>query len=159
MSDEHSAQWWQHHNEARYAQRLCQRTARLYRRIDTMATFVGVLAASASVSAVVASVPAWLPVAGAVLLAAIGAAHLVVRPADKAAVNEADARKYAELLARAQHLDGPGLAAALAEARASDVPEVEPLRDVAWNDVMGEIGRPDLRLHLRPAQRVLAALA
>lgn len=160
MSDDaHSPQWWQHRNEARYAQRLCQRTARLYRRLDTAATFTGVLAASAAMSAVVASVPDWLPVTGAVLLAAIGAAHLVVRPADKAASNDADARKYAELLAQAQRLDAVAFAQALAAARASDVPEVEPLRDVAWNDVMLELGRDDLVLPLRLNQRVVAALA
>lgn len=159
MSEDRTPQWWQHHNEARYAQRLCQRTARLYRRADTAATFTGVLAGSAAVSAVVTAVPTWLPVSGALAFAAIAAAHLIVRPAEKAAMNDADARKYAELIAQAQQLDGDAFALALAKARASDVPEVEPLRDVAWNDVMGEIGRPELRMRLRVAQRVLAALA
>jgi len=159
MSNERTPQWWQHHNEARYAQRLCQRTARLYRRVDTLATFVAVLAGSAAASALFTAVPAWLPVLGAALLAGMGAAHLVVRPADKAASNEADSRKYAELLAQAHRLDGAALAEALSAARASDVPEIEPLRDVAWNDVMRELGRQDLVLPLRPAQRALAALA
>lgn len=156
---ERSPAWLQAVNEARYAQRLCQRTARLYRRADTAATFVGVLAGSAAASALVAGAPAWLPLAGAVVLACVGAAHVAVRPAEKAALNEADARKYAELLAQAPAFDEHALALALAEARRTDVPELEPLRDVAYNDVMLELGRPDLAAQLRPAQRLLAALA
>jgi len=51
------------------------------------------------------------------------------------------------------------LESALAKARESDVAEIEPLRDVAWNDVVVEIGRPEVRVALRPTQRLLAALA
>lgn len=157
MNTDHSAHWWQAHNEARYAQRLCQRTARLYRRLDAAATFAAVMSGSAAMSALVAGVPPWVPVLGAALLATVGAAQLAARPAEKAALNEADARKYAELLAQAQAMDAAALA--LATARVSDAPDVEPLRDVAWNDVMQEIGRPELAAALRPTQRVLAALA
>ncbi|MES2743492.1 MAG: hypothetical protein V4754_21440, partial [Pseudomonadota bacterium] len=46
-----------------------------------------------------------------------------------------------------------------AEARQSDAPEVEPLRDVAFNDVMLEIGCEDSLVNLGRSQRLLSALA
>ena len=159
MNAQRTATWWQLHNEARYAQRLCQRTARLYKRLDTAATFLSVVAGSAALSALAAGVPPWVPVLGAVLLTVTGAVHLAVRPAEKAALNDADVRKYAELMQRGLTLDEVGYGIALATSRASDAPEIEPLRDVAYNDMVAEIGRPDLVARLRPAQRVLAALA
>ena len=146
-------------NEIRFAQRLCERTARLYRRLHTSTVFFGIVGGSAAVSTLTAWVPPWLPPAGAIMLALMGAVALSVRPAERAAQNEADVRKYARLLADAGKLNDADLAAALAEARLTDVAEIEPLRDVAYNDVVREVGRPDLVAPLRPQQQLLAALA
>ena len=64
---------------------------------------------------------------GAVLAAVFGAMVIVIRPADKAAPNELDIRKYDEL-ARAQGLSAEQILPLLAEARKTDAPEIESLR-------------------------------
>ena len=55
-------------NEASYAQRLCERTARLYRRAHTLGTFLTVLGGSAAVTAAVDRAPSWLAPAGAIVV-------------------------------------------------------------------------------------------
>lgn len=146
-------------NEIRYAERLCQRTARMYRRAQTLGTFGTVLAGGSAMAASAAQLPAWVGPLGAVLFAAFGAALLAIRPADKAAANEVDARRYAKLRTEVLGCDATTAAALLAKARESDAAEVEPLRDVAYNDTVIEAGRPDLVIPLRINQRMLAALA
>lgn len=151
--------YWEMRHEVRIAQRLCERTARLYRRAHAIATFLNVLGGTAAISASASWSPAWLPPVGVLVLAAIGAASLAVRPAEKAALAEADVRKYAELQTEGNSLDDKAFAAALSKARVTDVPDIEPLRDVAYNDVMREIGRPELAAPLRIDQRLLAMAA
>jgi hypothetical protein len=146
-------------NEIRYSERLCQRTARMYRRVQTIGTFGAVLGGSATVAALAQSTPAWLVIGGAVVFAVFGAALLAIRPADKAAQNEADQRRYAKLRAEGVAMTADALRSALAKARESDAAEVEPLRDVAWNDVVREIGWTDKAVPLSISQRVIAALA
>ena len=150
-------------NQIRYAERLCARTARLYRRLQTVgtwATIVGGSAALLQTTAVAgATLPPWAGGAGVLLAAAFGAALLAVRPADKAAANEADVKRYAKLRGDAATLTDAQLEAALQKARESDAPEVEPLRDVAFNDVVCETGNATAAVPLNWRQRVLAALA
>ena len=146
-------------NEARYAERLCARTARLYRRAQSVGVFVTVLGGSAAVVSLSGKVPDWLTAAGVACFAVFGAALLAIRPADKAASNEADARRYAKLRSDAASMSVEQLAVALNKARETDTSEIEPLRDVAYNDVVREIGRPDVVLPLNLTQRLLAALA
>lgn len=145
--------------EIRYSERLCQRTARLYRHLQTWATALGVLGGSGTLAALIPHVPGWIPPAGAVLLAGVGAVVLAVRPGDKAAMNEADMRRYALLMSSAQSMSAGELERALEQARPSDAPEVELLRNVAFNDVVREIGRPDAVVTLSRAERLVAALA
>lgn len=146
-------------NEVRYAERLCQRTARMYRRLQAAGVFFTVLGGSGALAAGSAGMPPVFLVLGAVLFAVFGALLLAVRPADRAAQNEADVRRYARLRTDALGLDAAGLKIALAKARESDAPEVEPLRDVAWNDVVVECGNPGQVVPLGLKQRLLAALA
>lgn len=103
--------------------------------------------------------PTAVSVAGGVLLAAFGAALIAVRPADKAALNEGDQRRYSRLRSEAATMDNDALRRALDKARESDAQEVEPLRDLAYNDVMRETGNEAHQLPLRPAQRLLAVIA
>lgn len=145
--------------ELRYAERLCARTARLYRNLGAACTFCSVLGGSGALAALAPALPAWVSLGGAGLLALSGAVALTVRPADKAAANEADVRKYLRLRTAGLGMSAAELAAAKARAHESDVPEVEPLRDVAWNDVMAEAGFAQAAVPLRPLQRLLAALA
>ncbi|NYE58996.1 hypothetical protein FHW58_000148 [Duganella sp. 1224] len=114
----------------RYAQRLCQRTARFYRRIQTLLTFMSLLAGSSAVAPLAAQLPAqsaWLLAAFAVL----GCVNLAIRPAERIAANEADVRKYGALLAKLNQVDATALQQLLDEARLSDATEVEHLRPVA----------------------------
>lgn len=146
-------------NEIRYAERLCLRTARLYRRLQSATTFLTVAGGSAAITALAPAVPKWVSLTGLVVLAFFSAANVVIRPSDKAAANEADAKRYAQLRTQANGMDAATLKAALDRAREGDAAEIEPLRDVAWNDVVVEIGHPDKTVALKPYQRLLAALA
>lgn len=145
--------------EIRYAERICQRTARFYRRLQVFGTWLAVVSGSATLSVLLKTVPHWVAILGALVFAATGAALLAIRPADKAAQNEADQRKYATLRIDAADMNSQQLQLALDKAKASDVPEIEPLRDVAYNDVVTEYGRADCVAPLRMHQRILAALA
>lgn len=144
--------------DLRYAQRLCQRTARFYRRLQTTLTFISLLAGSSAVAALAAQMPmqsAWLLAAFAVF----GCINLALRPADKIAANDADVRKYGALLAKVNVLDAATLQQMLDEARLSDTTEVEPLRPVAYNDVVLEIDEPEALIALSPMQKLMGALA
>lgn len=145
--------------EVRYAERLCQRTARLYRHLQTVSVFLSVLGGSGVISAVSGAVPAWMPIAGGVLLTVFGAVNLAVRPAEKAAANEGDVKRYAQLRSAAPGMDAAQLHAALEKARETDVTEIEALRPVAYNDVVREIGRDDEVMPLSLQQRIAAAFA
>jgi hypothetical protein len=145
--------------EIRYSQRLCQRTSRLYRRAQTMFTFLSVLAGSAGLVAVSSKLPVAYALASACAFAIVAAINLSIRPAERIAQNEADVKKYAALVAKSTEMDAAAIAKLLAEARQSDAAEVEPLRDVAFNDVMLEINREDALIPLSGHQKLLAALA
>jgi hypothetical protein len=101
----------------------------------------------------------WMALAGTVTLAVFGALNLSIRPETKAAANEADAKRYAQLRTAASDMTTAQLAAALQRARETDAPEVETLRDVAYNDLAIEIGRPDAMIRLSPLQKLLSAVA
>lgn len=146
-------------NEIRYAERLCARTARMYRRLQTVGTWFAVFSGGTVFMAVSKNLPEPALQVGLLLLAALAAMLVAVRPADKAAANELDARRYARLRTEVTTMTAADARAALAKARESDAPEVETLRDVAYNDLMLEIGRSDLAVPLTLNQRVLSALA
>jgi hypothetical protein len=141
--------------QIRYAQVLAQRTARLYRRAQTVGTFFAVV----SGSAVLFAAPDAARLAALAVLALAGAALLAVRPADKAAANEADAKRYADLMHASHDLPLDQLPAAIAAAHRSAAQEVEPLREVAYQQVLREIGRPDYLIPLTFSQRFVGALA
>jgi hypothetical protein len=93
------------------------------------------------------------------LLAIFGAIAVAVRPADKAAQNELDVKRYAALRAKSSGMEDDLLRQSIDEARNSDAAEIEALRDVAYNDVVQEVGRPDYSVPLSLQQRLIAALA
>jgi hypothetical protein len=145
--------------EIRYAERLTQRTARLYRRAATLCTFIGVLGGGSLMASVASGAPDWLRFFGLLLLAVAGAAAVAVRPLEKAITNESDARKYATLRTQGLAMDEIQLEAALQKARESDTAEIELLRDVAFNDLLVEIGRDELVQPLSTTQKLLSAVA
>ena len=148
-------------NEIRYAERLCQRTARLYRRVQVVSTFFAIVGGSAAFSNIFTSTaPTWLPLVGGALLAVFGAISISVRPADKAAHNEQDVKRYAALRAKEQSfVTDSALRQAIDEAHNGDAPEIDSLRDVAYNDVVRESGQPSYAVNLSLQQKLIAALA
>lgn len=147
------------YSEIRYAIRLTERTSRLYRRAQSAGTFLSIIGGSAIVATIGGNLPIWLTTAGIALFTIAGAALIAIRPTDKAAQNDADARRYQALLAKASTMGDAELEEALEDARRSDASEIEPLRDVAYNDVAIECGRADMAVPLSVSQRVLQALA
>ena len=146
-------------SEIRYAIRLTQRTARLYRRIQTIGIFLSIIGGSVAMASLADGVPAWVTSTGGVLLSIAGAMLIAVRPADKAAQNESDVKRYQTLMTRAVRMDVNELVEALEEAHNGDAPEVESLREVAYNDVVLELNRPDVQIPLSPIQKILRSLA
>lgn len=145
--------------EIRYAIRLTQRTARLYRNLQACGVFVAILGGSATLSAVSHLVPDSLGLLGGVFMAIAAAGLLAVRPGDKAAANEADLRRYEALKCKAHALDEAALALAIDEAHRGGTQEIEALRLVAYNDVVMELNRRDMQQPLTLRQRLLAVLA
>lgn len=96
---------------------------------------------------------------GVITLAVSGALSLAMRPADKAAAADADAKRYAQLRTKAHEMCETELQAAVNKLREGDTPEVDALRDVAYNDVVREIGRPDAQADLHFHQKLLRAIA
>ena len=145
--------------EIRYAIRLYQRQARLYRHLQTLGVFLSVLGGSAVISATSQLFPAWAPPIGGLLLAIAAAGLIATRPADKAAANEMDVKRYQALMAKAVIMPAEQLAIALEETRQSDVPEIEGLRNVAYNDVVREINREDEAIKLSGVEKFLGFIA
>ena len=104
-------------------------------------------------------VPFWMTSTGYALLAISGAVLIAVRPADKAAQNEADVKRYQALSARADGMNDSELARAIEEAHNGDAPEIESLRAVAYNDMVLELNRPDQSMPLSPVQKLLKTFA
>ena len=146
-------------SEIRYATRLTQRTARLYRNIQTTATFITILGGSAALASFSGNLPSWVLVTGTLLFAVAGAALIAIRPADKAAMNEADIKRYQLLMSKTQAMDVTQLRTAIDEAHSADAPEIEALRIVAYNDVMDEINRQDQHIPLSTSASLLRAFA
>lgn len=146
-------------SEIRYAIRLTQRTARFYRRIQSVGTFLSIIGGSAAIASIADNLPHWIPLFGGVLLAFAGAVLIAVRPADKAAQNEADQKRYQQLMTRAVSMESKELEQALEEAHVGDAPEIESLRDVAYNDVVLELNREDCLIPLTLKQRLLREFA
>ena len=143
----------------RYAQRLCQRTVRLYRRAQTAFTFLSIVAGSAALVSISAKLPSEFALGSAVAFAVFAAMNSAIRPAERIDQNDMDVKKYAALLVKAEELDVAAIRKLIAEARQTDAPEVEPLRAVAFNDVMREINREDALIPLTPSQKLFGAIA
>lgn len=144
--------------ELRYAQRFCQRSVRFYRRIQTTFTFISMLAGSSAIAAIAAQMPAaatWMLAAFSIF----GIANFAIKPAERIAAFQADGRKYATLITKADLLDAETIQHLLHEARQSDAEEIEPLRAVAFNDVMLEIDELDALIPLTPMQKLIGVLA
>ncbi len=146
-------------NEIRYTIRLTERTARLYRHIQTFGIFMSIVGGSAAMASLADDMPKCVAATAGILLTLAGALLIAIKPADKAAQNEADVKRYQLLRSRAVDMNSIELEKALEETRTGDAPEVESLRAVAYNDVVMEINQPDYRIELSLLQRILRSLA
>ncbi|KJV05907.1 hypothetical protein [Methylocucumis oryzae] len=146
-------------SEIRYAIRLCQRTARLYRNIQTTGTFLTIVGGSATITALAKNLPDDIAIIGTGLLALAGAALIAIRPADKAAANENDVKRYQAILAKSAAMSVDELQQAVEEAHISDAPEIEAMRSIAYNDVVKELNRLDCIEKLSFFQSILAKIA
>lgn len=124
-----------------------------------MSTFFSILGGSAALAAIADVFPKELSIGGVCVAAVFGAALVAIRPADKAAQNEADLRRFQSRMARANSRDGNALEAAIEETRQGSAQEIEPLRDVAYNDVVLEFNRSDALIPLSPLQKILRVFA
>lgn len=84
---------------------------------------------------------------------------LAVRPADKAAQNESDVKKYQTLKTQAVGMNATELEQVLEDARNGGAPEIESLRDVAYNDVVFEVNRPDVAVPFSLIQKIIKSIA
>ena len=146
-------------SEIRYNERLCTRTARLYRKTSAAMTFFGILGGTAVLSALLQKFPPWVSLSGAAVFAAIGALSVSMKPVEKAIGAEADGKRYTQLKARARQMAPAELREALEKLQENDVPEIESLRMVAFNDTVTERGRPEQAVPLSFRQRFVAMLA
>jgi len=147
-------------SEIRYTQRLAQRSARLWWRVDALGTLAFVLGSAGAVANLGALLPPFVAVLASVVTVVIAALMVCLRPAQKAVLNDMDVRKYDEL--RTLERSGTStqkLAVLLAKAHQTDAPEIEALRDVAYNDVLNEINRADCASKLGLWQRTVAIMA
>jgi hypothetical protein len=154
MQDKHTLM-----GEIRYSERLCQRTARFYRHINASTVFLSVLGGSGVVSTVAGTAPAWLAVVGGLGLAVFGAVNLAMRPSEKAAAADADGKRYAQLRTQAHSMNEDELQTALNKLRESDSQELESLREVAFNDMVTEIGKSSEAIPLKTHQKLMRAFA
>jgi uncharacterized protein (UPF0264 family) len=147
------------YSEIRYAIRLTERTARLYRKVQTFGVALSIVSGGTAIANLVTKIDPSVATLGAAGLAIAGAILIAVKPGDKAAQNEADVRRYRALQAKFPQMQDAEAHQALLEARQSDAPEIEALRPVVFNDIARENGVEDRLMDLTTKQRLLAALA
>lgn len=146
-------------NEIRYAERLCERTTRLYRHINATNVFLSILGGSSVISAAFNTSLSWLPIAGAITLAVFGAINLAMNPVERAAIAEADGKRYSNLRTQAHKMNEDELQLAINKLHEDDTAEVEALREIAYNDLAQEIGRHDAEINLRLHQKFIRCIA
>lgn len=146
-------------NEVRYGERLSVRTARFYRHMQVASAVLTLIGTSATLSALWREAPPWLSLSGAAILAVAGCCAFAARPGDKAAMWEAEAKRYARLRSDARSMDAEHLQAALDRVRESDLIEFEALREVAYNDIVTEVGQTGCVVPLTRSQKFFRALA
>lgn len=126
----------------RYSRRYCERHARMYRRIASHLRLLQTIGALSGFTAFLKEDSMYAGIAGLIIAISLGI-DLVFSPSEKARQCEASRQKYAELFAQL-HDEAPATIdkrwrQICAESCSSDV---EGLRNVAYNDVLREMGYP-----------------
>lgn len=125
--------------ELQYAQRLCTLHYRLYRRVRGVLQCATLLGAAGAVKSVVAADPK-VAVFSGVALAIVAAIDQVLDPAARAATYNEDYKRYTRLFRVARSMEPHAIQAEIELLHEDDEPEIEALRQVAYNDVVEECG-------------------
>ena len=142
-------------NEVRYAERLCHRTARLYRRIASILAWVTLIGGSSAFLALKHETAGWLVATAGIIWAALHALDQVMKPAAKSALNLHDSKRYSRLMTQHRKSLPTTIQRELDKLRENDGLEVESMRDIAWNDVMVESNNLAMVVPLSRWQRLL----
>jgi hypothetical protein len=141
--------------ELRYAQRVLQRQATFWRRIDTLTRALGLLSGTAAFGAITNSNQNLTMVFG-VVFAVFQVIEFTASPGAKSTEASQQAKLYAAAIAEQSKASADDLRQKLLDIRAEDtVTCFEYLRKLAYNDVAEEIGQPDARFNLGWPVRVM----
>lgn len=142
----------------RYAVRVLERHARLWRRIDGAVRLVALLAGSGAIGAIGAE-NSKIAIALGAVFALFQAIEFALRPAEIAARSMSQRREYASVFAKERSFDDATLAEAYADmVAADDIIVSESLRHLAYNDVVLERGLDPAACYEPTARLKLAAL-
>lgn len=126
--------------ELRYAIRVLERQARLWRRLDAMIRFFGLLSGTAAFAAITHASQN-LTLSFGILFAVLQAVEYTLTPSVKAAAAQYHAKQYAVILAEQSRITPEELRQKLLDVRAQDeIVVFEALRKLAYNDVAQEYG-------------------
>jgi hypothetical protein len=144
----------------RYAERVLERYARMWHRLDATARVFAIFSGTAAFGALMAQSGSWALVFGGIF-ALLQALEYGLNPGRREQESRAARALYARVLARQHELTDEQLEIAYQEAQAGDsviVPDT--LRRLAYNDVVDERGcDPAARYALSRLDEVIARIA
>jgi hypothetical protein len=150
---------YQTYFELRYAQRLLQRQARFWRRVDTLTRAFGLLSGTAAFAAITNSNQDFTMLFG-VIFAVFQVIEFTVSPGAKSAEASQQAKLYAAAIAEQSKVSVDDLRQKLLDIRSKDtVTCFEYLRKLAYNDVSEETGRPEAGFKLGLSNRFMGWFA
>ncbi|WP_041645318.1 hypothetical protein [Aromatoleum aromaticum] len=142
----------------RYAARVLERHACLWRRLDASVRVMALLAGSGAIGAIGAEHAGWAVGLG-VVFAVFQAVEFALHPAEVAAKSLAQRRQYAALQARARALDDAALDDAYQALCADDdIIVSDTLKRLAYNDVVRERGLDEAACYGEGCREKLVAL-
>jgi hypothetical protein len=145
--------------ELRYAQRVLQRQAKFWRRVDTLTRALGLLSGTAAFGAITNNNQNLTMFFG-VVFAIFQVIEFTASPGAKSAEASQQAKLYAAAIAEQSKVSADGLWQKLLDIRAKDtVTCFEYLRKLAYNDVAEEIGQTDAGFKLGWSARVIGFFA
>ena len=145
--------------ELRYAQRVLERQARFWRRIDTLIRAFGLLSGTAAFAAITNSNQNLTLLFG-IVFSVFQVIEFSVSPGAKSAEASQEAKLYAAAIAEQSKVSVDELRQQLLDIRAKDtVTCFESLRKLAYNDVAEETGRPDAGYSLGLSCRFMGLFA
>lgn len=125
-----------------YGQRSCLLASRFYGRIAWIFSIITIFCGSAAFAGWYAGDPN-LSLYPSLLLSLIAAINLTWKPSEKRLFCELERQKWNTLIKEASGLSADQVDERINTLRSVDSPEIEYLRDVAFNDVLQEQGQKE----------------